>query len=514
MSIEINATSSKLTWSLSKFEEERANLLLVLFSGEKLSGHALAANEATNGLISRRIETDGFDPKLKEYRVIDTDLTVPGLDKIILIGLGARSKLTLSGLRTALAEAFCASRDTACSTNLIFPLIDVDLRGFTVEQFAQVAAEYAVLVDYEPNHQKTRAWHDQDPQEHLKALTLLCTPSTLSAAKRGVKVGRMLGEATNRARDMVNESAKTMTPSRLGQIAKEIVAQSEGVVTGTVHNKKAIERLEMGGLLAVNSGSEDGAVLIDLRYDPPSGRTEEVIGLVGKGVTYDSGGYNIKGAVGLKDMKMDMAGAAAVLAVMSIVSVIKPKVSIRAVVAATDNMIDAKAMRTGDVLKTMSGLTVEVEDTDCEGRLTLADALHYVQVKGRATTVIDIATLTGAVEEALGPHVSGVWGNDERFTRNFLACSREAGESMHELPLSEEYRDGNKGEMADLTNDGGEPGATIAAWFLREFIKDGVSWLHIDIGGTAFHRDEYGVNAPGATGVGVRTLGHFLLQYA
>jgi leucyl aminopeptidase len=188
-------------------------------------------------------------------------------------------------------------------------------------------------------------------------------------------------------------------------------------------------------------------------------------------------------------------------------------VSIRAVVAATDNMIDPKSMRTGDVLKTMSGLSVQVDDTDCEGRLTLADALHYVQVTGKATKVIDIATLTGAVEDALGPHVTGVWSNDERFMREFLQCSREAGESMHDMPLSEEYRDGNKGEMADLTNDGEGPGATIAALFLLEFVKSEVSWLHMDIGGTAFHRYDFGVNAIGATGVGVRTLGHFLLQY-
>jgi leucyl aminopeptidase len=170
-------------------------------------------------------------------------------------------------------------------------------------------------------------------------------------------------------------------------------------------------------------------------------------------------------------------------------------------------------MRPGDVLTTMSGLTVQVDHTDAEGRLTLADAIHYVQTKGRATKVIDLATLTGAVEDALGAHVSGVFGNNEKFTRKFLEASRLAGESMHELPLSEEYRDENKGEMADLTNDGAGPGAIIAAWFLREFVQDHVAWVHVDIAGTAFRRHEHDVDAVGATGVGVRTLGHFLLEY-
>jgi leucyl aminopeptidase len=514
MTIEMNATSSKLTWALSKLEEERANLVLVLFSGESLKDHALAADQATNGLVSRRIKIDEFDPKSKEAHVIDSDLSVPGLDKIILVGMGARSKLTLAGLRKTLAEAFTHARDVASSSHLVFPLIDVDLRGFTVEQYAEVVAEYAVLADYEQNHQKTRPWLDEAPRTHFKSLTLLCSKSTLSAAKRGIKMGRLLGEATNRARDIVNEPSKTMTPQKLAQIALQLQAESGGQLVTKILRKKEISDLRMGGVLAVNSGSPDPAVLIDIRWDPPCGVTEPTLGLVGKGITFDSGGYGIKDDKSMRNMKFDMAGAAAVLYAMSLLPIIKPRISVRAVIAATDNMIDAKAMRPDDIIKMMNGTTVEVGHTDCEGRLTLADALHYVQTKSEANIVIDLATLTGAVEEALGSHVTGIFGNDERFTREFLRSAERAGEAMHELPLDEVYRDGNKSTMADLTNDGAGPGAIIAAWFLREFVQEGVKWVHADIAGTAFRTEEHGVDPEGATGVGVRTLGHLLRQYA
>ena len=188
-------------------------------------------------------------------------------------------------------------------------------------------------------------------------------------------------------------------------------------------------------------------------------------------------------------------------------------VSVRAVVAATDNAVDSKSFRPGCVVKTMSGLTVEIDHTDAEGRMTLCDAIHYIQVKGGATKVIDLATLTGAVEDALGNAVTGVFGNDTKFTRSFLSAAAYAGEEMWELPLTECYRDNNKGRMADLTNDGTGPGATAAAWFLCEFVKEGVSWVHLDIAATAFRNEEIGVDPEGASGVGVRSLLEFLAQY-
>lgn len=512
MAIEFFARSSKsLARMLARHHEERATLILGVFAGEKFSGFLQSADELTNGLIARRVEHDGFEPKLKKTLVIDTDLSVPGLDRCILVGLGSRSKLSLSGLRSAITAAFECARDVAQAEHIVFPLMDVDLRGLTIEQFAEVVSQYACLMDYEINHKKTR--DSDDDRVHIQDCTLLAPDWAISAVKRGMRRGQIYAQATNRARDMVNEPSDTMNPAALARMAREIAAESQGLVSCKVLSKSQIEKLGMGGLLAVNAGSHEDPVFIDLTYTPPGGATEEVIGLVGKGITFDSGGLGIKDGDSMKDMKMDMGGAAAVLSAMSAIASLKPKVSVRAVVAATDNAVDSTSFRPGCVVTTMSGLTVEIDHTDAEGRMTLCDALHYIQVKGGATKVIDLATLTGAVEDALGNALTGVFGNDQKFTREFLKAADYAGEQMWELPLPECYRDNNKGRMADLTNDGSGPGATAAAWFLCEFIQDHVSWIHLDIAATAFRNEAIGVDPEGASGVGVRSLLEFLAQY-
>lgn len=514
---EVNVTSAKLRSALRKMSEseERFSVVLIMFSGEGTnSPHCKAVDELTNGLLSRRIEHDGFDPKYKQSKIIDTDLSFEGLDKIILLGLGPRSKLTADGLREVLAEAFVEARDTAQAEHLIFPLIDVDLKSFSVEQFARVVAEYAVLVDYEPNHEKTKTWKDEAAQTHLKTLTLVASRNTLRWAKRGAKFGVRLGEATALARNFVNEPASKMTPQRLAKMASQVAHDSGGLITCKVFGKRDIKKMKMGGLLAVNQGSKKSPSFIELSYDPVDGGTQECIALVGKGITFDTGGLNAKDYESMADMKMDMAGSAAVIAAMSLMDVIKPRMSVRALVAATDNDISDLAMKQGDIIKMMSGLTVEVGHTDAEGRLTLADAIHYAQEHCEATMIIDLATLTGAIEEALGAYVTGIFGNNERFTRKVLNASKRAGEAMHEMPLPEIYRDENKGKMADLTNDGGGPGAIAAAWFLREFVNDKVDWVHCDIAATAFRTDAnaHGIECIGGTGIGVRTIAQLLSE--
>lgn len=511
MAIEFFARSGKSLGRTLARNEERANLILPIFSGEGLTGYSKEADELTGGLINKRIEHDGFEPKIGKFVVFDSSLSVEGLDRIILVGLGSRSKLTLSGLRRALRVAFEAARDTARSEHIVFPLVDVDLPGLSVQEFAEVVAQYACLMDYEINHQKTR--EDDDAPTHLKSLTVVTSQWSLSSAKRGIRFGQVVAEATNRARDMVNEPSDTMTPQRLAAIARKIAKESGGLITCRILTLKEIKAMGMGGLLAVNAGSKNAPVVIDLTYTPAGGATEEVVGLVGKGITFDSGGLGIKDGESMQDMKNDMGGAAAVLATMSILDQIRPKISVRAVIAATDNLVDARSFRPGNVIKMANGLTVEVQHTDAEGRLTLGDALHYIQEKGGATRVIDLATLTGAVEDALGDLVTGVFGNNGKFTREILNCAKRAGEEMWELPLTEDYREKNKSTMADLTNDGGGPGATAAAWFLCEFVKEGVAWVHMDIAGTSFRKEAKGVDPEGATGVGVRTLVEFLAQY-
>lgn len=509
----IRLTADSVTAALARSGKNRADLILLVFAGESLAGASLVADEATNGLLSRRMKMEEFDASANTVRVIDTDLTVRGLDHVILVGAGSRSKLNVAGLRKILTDTFTSVRDVAGAERVVFPLIEADLPQITVEQFAHVVAEYAVLVDYEPNHQKTRDWPGESAQTHLKTLTLVSSASTSAAAKRGMTMGQKFAVATNDARDWVNEPSNTFTPTKMARIARAIARKSKGALTCKVFGKDKMKKLGMGGLLAVDAGSKNAPAFIDMRYDPPGGPTHTVVGLVGKGITFDSGGLGIKDGDNMRDMKDDMGGAAAVLAVMSLLPVIKPKVSVRAVVAACENLVDANSMRPGDVLTTMSGLTVEVAHTDAEGRLTLADALHYVQHVAKATEIVDLATLTGSVEEALGGLISGVFTNNKRLISRFLKSATAAGEAMHELPMSPEYRDGNKSEMADLTNDGSGPGATVAAWFLCEFVQQGVPWVHVDIAGTSFRRFAHGVDPQGGTGVGVRTLARLLMSY-
>jgi leucyl aminopeptidase len=509
--IQFIATSERLRKVISR-QAGSANLIVPLFSGERLARQFKAANALVGGLIASRIAHDQFDASVEQCYVIDTDLSVANLDKFILVGLGSRSKLSPSKLRDRLTDTFEQARATASSEHLIFPISAADLPGLTVEHFAELLAECATLLDYEINHRKTRQL-DESTHTRLQSLTVLCDAEHLPAVRQGLQLGQALGEATNRARDMVNEPSDIMTPRRLADIAQEIACSSNGLTSCRIHCKQEIEQLGMGGVLAVNQGSVDEALLIELSYDPPGGKTAAVIGLVGKGITFDSGGLGIKDGIDMQDMKNDMGGAAAVLSVMSLLPTLKPKVSVRAVVATTDNLVDARSFRPGKVLTTMSGLTVQVDHTDAEGRLTLADALHYVQAKCNASKVIDLATLTGAVEDALGDYVTGIFSNNSQFARQFLRAAEEAGELMHQLPMPQEYRQNNHSPMADLSNDGEGPGAIVAAWFLREFIRQGVAWIHADIGGTSFRKQARGCDPAGATGVGVRTLARFLMRY-
>lgn len=512
MTLKITAKSGTTVSALAANKRERADLILLAFPGKSLTGHSLTVDQALSGAISRRMKSESFDAGSKEIRVVDTDLTVAGLDRVILVGLGSPGKLTLASLRKIMIDIFTTARDSGCK-RLVVPLIEKDLRKISVAEFAGVLAETACLVDYEPNHQKTRPWVDEAEQTRLKSITLVAQPEHLAAIRSSVSFSLQLAEATNNARNWVNEPSTTCTPARLGRLARQIARDSDGLVSCRVLNHKQIKKLGMNAFLAVNAGSINQPVLIDMRYDPPTGKTAEVIALVGKGITFDSGGLGIKDGDNMRDMKDDMGGAAAVLATMSLLKVLKPAISVRGIVAATENLIDAASMRPGDIIKSMSGLTIEVAHTDAEGRLTLADALHYAQTNAGATRLIDLATLTGSVEEALGSLVSGVFSNNDRFAGQFVKCATKAGEPMHQLPMLEDYREGNRSEMADLNNDGSGPGAIVAAWFLREFVQNDTPWIHVDIAGSSFRRFAHGADPIGGTGVGVRTLATLLAQY-
>ncbi len=324
------------------------------------------------------------------------------------------------------------------------------------------------------------------------------------AAQAGVDRGIVIGEAQNMTRELGNEPSNLMTPPMLADQAVAM-ARKAGLVI-EVLDEKRIRELKMGAILSVAQGSELPPRVIVITYNPPNPKPgAPVLGLVGKAVTFDTGGISIKPANDMEKMKFDMAGGAAMLGVMRALSALKPAIKVIAVIPSAENMPGGRAQKPGDVQIAMSGKSIEVINTDAEGRLLLADGIAYAKQLG-ATHLVDAATLTGAVVVALGSVNTGVFGTDKAFTDRVLASSQAAGEKMWQLPLDEEYRDLIKSTIADIQNVGGRWGGAItAAWFLREFTGD-TPWVHLDIAGTAWLDDPKPWMGKGGTGVAVRTL--------
>src|SRR5262249_234133 len=321
----------------------------------------------------------------------------------------------------------------------------------------------------------------------------------------GVERGRIIGEAVNLARELSNEPSSTLTPSELAERAKE-TASKFGLDIDTLDEAR-MKDLGMGALLGVAHGSDEPAKLVVLRYTGNEA-DQDVIAIVGKGITFDSGGISIKPAEGMEKMKYDMSGAAATLAAMRAIAQLKPKVNVIGLMPTTENMPSARANKPGDVLRAMSGKTIEVINTDAEGRLILADAISYARKLG-ATRIIDLATLTGAVSIALGTVNVAILGNNQAFTNQVRAAAKEVGERFWELPMDDEYSD-----IADIKNSGGRNAGTItAAYFLREFAED-TPWVHLDIAGTAWENDRKPYAAKGPTGVAIRTLINYVCHHA
>lgn len=326
--------------------------------------------------------------------------------------------------------------------------------------------------------------------------------------KRATEKALAMARATNVARELIAEPPSVMTPTRLAAEATSIAEEFD--LSIKVLESKQVEKLGMGAFLGVARGAEEPLRFIVLKYT--AAKSKKTIGLVGKGITFDSGGLSLKTAVGMEHMKYDMAGAAAVLGAMRVIGQLKPNVSVLAVVAATENMPGANALHPGDVLKSMNGKTIEVNNTDAEGRLILADAITYALREG-ADEIIDIATLTGAVVSALGRVAAGIMGSNQELVDNVIASGKPVGEQFWQLPLFVEYKDGLKSDIADLKNAGsrGEAGSSSAAMFLKEFTED-KPWAHLDIAGVAWLERERDELCKGGTGFGVRTLSNYVLS--
>ncbi|HEY9772622.1 MAG TPA: leucyl aminopeptidase [Planktothrix sp.] len=467
-------------------------------------------NGAGNSLLKRFAAAEDFTGKNGQTLSHFAD-GASGAQTVLLVGLGERNKLNLQTLRTALVKAFRAVRGMKRPGAVTFAPLSLAGTSLTHLELAETFSAYAGMLDYRINHQKTAKLRFSEPGriESLQLITSGLSAKTRSLAGLGLHNGGAIADAVNLARNLSNEPAKDCTPQRLAAVAQSIADNSGGTITCKLHGKAELEAMGANALLQVNAGSPLDPVLIELTYTPSTGATKEVLGFVGKGITFDSGGLDLKPADGMRNMKRDMAGAAATLAAIEAVAKLQLPISVKCFVAATENMCDGKAYKPGDVIHTMGSIAVEVDNTDAEGRLTLADAIAYAKTQG-VTCIVDLATLTGAVKQIGGDVAAGAFSNDDAFLAVVDKAATRADEKLQPIRMYDELRGFNDTEMADVKNSGGAlAGSTTAAFFIREFVEYGgntVPWVHLDIAGTAFRDRELGADPRGATGFGVRTL--------
>ena len=384
--------------------------------------------------------------------------------------------------------------------SVVLELPNGDETSFSDFLTAQMVAEGVLLGSYEFNKYKSKDKNDKE----LSAVIISGLAST--KVKEGIEKAKFYSEATILARDLVNEQSAVATPTYLSNLALDIAKKDPKHIYCKVFNKEEARKLGMEAFLGIARAADTEPKFIFLEYKPDRISKKEKLAIIGKGITFDSGGINVKTGGHMQDMKMDMAGAAIVLSVFSVISKVKPEFPVIGVIAATPNMISGKSLVPGDVVKAMNGKTIEILDTDAEGRVTMADSLSFA-VKEGATKILDFATLTGACMVALGNDITGLFSNNKELTAEIKKAAFDAGEKMWELPLEKEYKDMNKSEVADIANipNSRYGGAITAALFLEEFI-DNKPWAHMDIAGPAFAEKPTDLGPKGGTGHGVRTV--------
>jgi leucyl aminopeptidase len=420
---------------------------------------------------------------------------------LIAVGLGAPSDVGPGTLRDAAAAL---ARAAGGRTSLATSLADVEAPGLSKTAAAQAVAEGFGLGTY-----RFTSFKSEPAKPGLERVVLTASAASRAAVETGAARGRAVAEAVAFARDLANTPPADLNARDIAERAMTMAAERRLAIE--VFDEIDMAEMGLGGLLGVNRGSTEPPRLVKLTYTPR--RPVATVALVGKGVMYDSGGISLKPSDGMHVlMKMDMTGAAVVLATMSLLPALKPKVKVVGFLCCTDNMPSGSAMKLGDVLKFRNGKTVEIHNTDAEGRLVLADGLSLAVEEG-ADAIVDIATLTGAVMGALGRKIAGVLGNDQPWVDEILAAAERTSERAWQLPLVEDYRKLLDSNVADLKNVGGPyGGAIVAALFLREFVGD-TPWAHLDIAGVMDSEADEGIYTKGATAYGVRLLADLLTHY-
>ncbi len=484
-------------------QAEADAIVVNLFEGEQPGGATAAVDKALDGAITRLVENGGIKGKSGEVSIIHTLGKLPAR-MVAVAGLGKRQDLDLDKVR-GVAGGYCRSLRKLNCHRIATIVHGAGIGGIDAEASAEAVVEGSLLGLYSFANYKKPEYEDI-----AEIVIVEREGDKLPSLERGVCKGKILVEATSLARDMVNEPANHMTPSRMAEIAGEIAGK--GKLGINIFDSSDMETMGMGALLGVSKGSNQTPKLITLSYKGDES-SERAIGFIGKGITFDSGGISIKPSKDMAEMKGDMAGGAAVMSALSAIAQLRPKINVVGIIPATENLPSGSALKPGDVLKAMNGKTIEVMNTDAEGRLILADALSYA-VKQGLSPLIDLATLTGACIVALGTGYSGAFSNDQKLLDKVLEAAGRAGEKLWRLPLPEEYKEQNKSEIADIKNIGNRHGGAItAALFLGEFV-DKTPWIHLDIAGTASSSKESGYVVKGATGVGVGTLVELALSLA
>ncbi len=488
-------------------EQDNAELIVVnLFEGVTEPGGATGAvDKALGGQVRRLIADGDFKGKAQETALLYTNGTIPP-KRVLVVGLGKEEKFDLEAIRVAASAAAKRVRDLRVKS--FSTIVHGSGRSsISLADATQAVVEGTELALYEFKELKTEA--EDDPKKVNDMTFVVFDASKRPEVEAAVEVGRKIVAGVHLTRDLVNRPANYATPTILAQHAQGLA--NEFGLACQVLDEAEMAELGMGSLLAVAQGSDEPARFIILEHNAGRGDLDTVV-LVGKGITFDSGGISIKNREGMEDMKGDMAGAAAVLGAMRVASALDLPLHVVGLMPATENLPSGKAYKPGDVVRAMNGKTIEIISTDAEGRMILADALVYA-ARYQPQAVVDLATLTGAVVVALGYHTIGLFSNDDNLAARLEAAGQTSFERVWRLPLFEEYGEQLKSQVADFKHTGGRSaGAITAAFFLSKFVGD-FPWAHLDIAGRASTDESKPYTPKWATGVGVRLLTQFLRDW-
>lgn len=491
----------------NNFQEANVEALAVaVFKDEKATNGILKElDNLTGGLITSVIKNDEFKGEIGETALVYfTGGGKVKANRLLLVGVGERTDYKAASVSALAGTAARTLRKKNVKSFALAPRNAED-----AVSVAQSAMQGAITSQFELDKYKT---NDKSSKE-ISNFVLFVEDAKPADLKNGLNRGQIIGDSMNFTRDMANEPPNILTPTEMANRAKAIA--KEAGLKYEVLDEAKMEKLGMGSLMSVSHGSEQPAKMIILRYEPKknTGRKGELLAYVGKGITFDTGGISLKQGEGMEAMKYDMSGGATVLGTMRAIGLLQPSIPVLGIVAAVENMPDGRASRPSDVVTAMNGKTIEILNTDAEGRLVLADAVAYAEKQG-ATKIIDMATLTGAVVIALGGLNTGIMGNDQELIDEIIETGKEVGEDFWQLPISKEYSKGIKSDIADIKNMGprGKAGTIMGAVFIQEFI-DKAKWAHLDIAGTAWNDDGKPHQSKGPTAVAVRTLVKLVEKY-